>query len=95
VSIDLTAAADAYSAPDDEEPDERAKRLITDRMRFAMEQERKLRKRIQLHARHLSEEDREHLAKFLRRDRDLTVAYIEDVENDLPEFSFPSDGGSW
>lgn len=95
MSIDLSATAETFSVHDDEEPDERAKRLITDRMRFVMEQERKLRKRVQLHARHLSEDDREHLARFLRRDRDLTVAYIEDVENDLPEFTFPSDGGSW
>lgn len=95
MSIDLTTVAETYSAHEDEEPDERAKRLIIDRMRAVMEQERRLRKRVQLHARNLSEDDREHLAKFLRRDRDLTVAYIEDVENDLPEFTFPSDGGAW
>lgn len=86
-----TAELVDVSAHNDEEPDERAKRLITERMGVLMEQERRLRKRIQLHARNLSEDDREHLAAFLRRDRDLTVAYLEDVENDLPEFSFPSD----
>lgn len=91
MSIDMSEAAELYSPAEDEEPDEKAKRLLIDRVRTVMEQERKMRKRIQLHARHISEADREYLTRYLRGQRELTCALIEDVSDDLPEFSFPTD----
>lgn len=84
-------ADDVVERHDDEEPDERAKRLIFDRLKSLMHEERRLRKRVRLHGRDLNEHDRSYLAKFLARNRELTIGLIEDIGDDLPEFVWPTD----
>jgi hypothetical protein len=80
-SIDLSVVSEAYWGRDDEEPDEKAKRLLSERVLSVMHEERRLRKRIQLHARNMAEEDREFLSRYIRSQREL------------PEFTFPSERG--
>lgn len=71
---------------------ETAQRLVKDAINKRAERTHRLINRLAIHARQLSRSDRMAAVEYLRRDADLVIGLLEQTgEDDLREFSFPSE----
>ncbi len=76
----------------EETREEQAVRLVKASVNRRAEESRKVIHRLVIHARHLSRSDRMAAIEYLRRDADLLVGLLEQTgDEDLPEFTFPSE----